>query len=129
MASATRAYKRYHTNIEIVKGQNALKIQEESLQAIEVVQARASGLCQGLKLYPSNVHRMLNKDLTRFKQGLSTPELSKRKKSCMCLQGKRTYPMSLAFHPAELFSGTKNDLHIYLLCALPYQVIQLFGTL
>ena len=39
------------------------------------------------------------------------------------------YAMSLAFQPAELFSGTKNDLYVYLLCALPYQVIQLFGTL
>lgn len=62
MAYTTSAYKRYHTNIEIVKGQNALQLQEESLQAIEVVQARASGLGMGLKLYPSNMQRMRNKD-------------------------------------------------------------------
>ena len=58
MACATRAYKRYHTNIEIVKGQNTLQLQDESLQ-----QALASGLGMGLKLYPTNMQRMLNKDL------------------------------------------------------------------
>ena len=50
MACATRAYKRYHTNIEIVKGQNTLQLQDESLQ-----QALASGLGMGLKLYPTNM--------------------------------------------------------------------------
>ena len=35
----------------------------------------------GSKLYPSNMQRMLNKDLTRFTQSFSsTPKSSKRKK-------------------------------------------------
>ena len=37
----------------------------------------------GLKLYPSNMQRMLNKERSsRFKQGLSAPKLSNRKNSC-----------------------------------------------
>ena len=35
----------------------------------------------GSKLYPSNMPRMLNKDVTRAESFLSTPKLSKRKKS------------------------------------------------
>ena len=53
-----------------------------------VPRARRSGL--GSKLYPSNLPRMLNKDLTGFKQIISRvrQKLSKKKKG-LCCQGGR----------------------------------------
>ena len=49
--------------------------------------ARSGILDLGSRLYPGNMQRIFNKDLTRFMQSLSENAKIERAKETLCLQG------------------------------------------